>query len=118
MWKKRRGLWVSDEVRQTAERPHWIAIGIGLLSPALAIVALFVSLQSLKIANLVQEKGPNVVTHCIVRMDMSAAILNAGNSPASVGQFTPRYRLPKGWSEAPGLGQNTTAQQCYRGYRA
>jgi hypothetical protein len=39
--------------------------------------------------------------HLIVRKDLSAAIRNAGNTPAEAGTFKPIYRLPEGWSEAP-----------------
>jgi len=126
MLRKRHGLWIIDEDRKTADQPHWITIVIGMLSPALAIVALAVSLLSLKTSDLslrianrayvgvvsgnlhfadfgyaVQDKGPDAGTHCIVRMDIFAAIQNAGNSPAVIGGFTPNYRLPKGWSTAP-----------------
>jgi hypothetical protein len=126
MWKRHRGLWVVNEDRKTADRPHAITIAIGIFSPALAVIALIVSImslrtsdRSLKVANrayvnvvsgsllfsdfgyVVQEKGPDAGTHLIVRMDLFARLQNAGNSPASVGDFKPRYQLPPGWSEAP-----------------
>ena len=47
------------------------------------------------------QKGDNTGGRLIVRMDLSAAIHNAGNSPASPGPFRRKYRLPEGWSEAP-----------------
>src|ERR1700681_1692128 len=117
MWKKKHGLWVIDrEHRKAADRPHWITIVTGVLSPLLAVVAVWVSLHSLRIANrayvalqagtlqfsnygiAVQENGSS---HCIVRMNLSVTITNAGNSPAYTGYFMPKYRLPPGWSEAP-----------------
>jgi hypothetical protein len=47
------------------------------------------------------QNGDSTDEHCVVRMDLSATIQNAGNSPASPGSFKAKYRLPKGWSEAP-----------------
>lgn len=125
MWKKQRGLWVIS-YKSRADRPHWITIAIGCLSPLLACLALVISVLSLRathdsvrIANRAyvdviggnlrfsdygytqQEEKPNSGAHCVVRMDITATIQNAGNSPASVGKVAPRYRLPKGWSEPP-----------------
>lgn len=128
MWKKKRGLWVVDAgERRIADRPHHMTIVIGLLSPVLAGVAVIVSIlavhtseRALKIgtrayvavlAGNLQFFNYGIVQHetadnsggqhCIVRMDLSATIQNAGNSPASAVSFKEHYRLPKGWSEAP-----------------
>jgi hypothetical protein len=124
MWKKKWGLWRIESERRpkTADRPHWVTILLGALSPVLAVVAVFISYRALqtsektlKVANrayvalvtgklhfadygtaIQGEKG-----HLIVRMDLTATLQNAGHSPASAGPFERRYRLPDGWGEAP-----------------
>lgn len=120
MWKKKRGLWVFDENgRRTADRPHWLTLLTGFLSPALALAAVFISFQALRTSNRawvavvdgnlqffnygIVAHGDNYPDgqHCIVRMDLVTTIQNSGNSPASAGSLKPKYRLPKGWSEAP-----------------
>lgn len=125
MWKKQRGLWVFDEDgRRTADRPHRLTLVMGGLSSLLAFFAFIISVQSLRTSQrslkigtrayvsvlagdmqffdygVVQQSSDNS-GHCVVRMDLSATIQNAGNSPASPGSFEAKYRLPKGWSEAP-----------------
>src|SRR4051812_40114532 len=61
MWKKQKGLWVSEEqgtpAQKTADRPHWISILIGIVSPTVGIVALVISLQSLKISQQAMKVG-------------------------------------------------------------
>jgi hypothetical protein len=129
MWKKKQVLWVMDEGEKPADkiagRPHWITILLGAFSPLLGILAMIISLhslwiseRSLKVGNraylallngglqfsnhgVVFKEGDNTRGRLIVRMDLSAAIHNAGNSPASPGPFRRKYRLPEGWSEAP-----------------
>jgi hypothetical protein len=125
MWKKKWGLWVFDEDgRKTADRPHWLTLAIGFLSSALAFLAFVISVESLRTSERSLKIGTRAYVsvlagdmqffnygvvqhdnsggqHCIVRMDLSAAIQNAGNSPASQGSFKAKYRLPKGWREAP-----------------
>ena len=126
MWKKNRGLWTfSDATCRIADRPHWIAITIGVFSPALALAAIYISYQalntserSLKVGSrayvavlggelrfsnfgIVYENNVGIGGHCIVRMELSTTFQNAGSTPASGGTFSAKYRLPKGWSAAP-----------------
>jgi hypothetical protein len=128
MWTKKGVLWVPgrEPAYKIADRPHWITIGIGVLSPLLAVVAVFISYKALgtsdktlKVANrayvalvggtmvfsdfgtVVNEDKGISTGYLVVRLDLSASIQNAGNSPAEAGTFRPKYRLPPGWSEAP-----------------
>jgi hypothetical protein len=113
---------------KTADRPHWITICLGLLSPALALIALWFSLQSLKISDrsLVigqqayvslqngslsfskEIEGPtpqpsSTLTpgqpHPYVAMLGTVTLVNTGNTPAQFVSFKPVYKqLPQGWS--------------------
>jgi hypothetical protein len=133
MWKKRRGLWVVDDGKPTVDRPHGITIAVGVLPLVLSACAIYVSVQSLrtsertsKIANrayvglvsgklqfsnygIVGGDGPGGL---IVRMDLSARIQNAGNSPAREGRFMAKYKLPPGWGDAPAYLKRNLTRDC------
>src|ERR1035438_1725370 len=110
MWMKKRGLWVpGGELHGIADRPHWITILIGGVSPALALAAVWISYHALQTSETTLKIGnrayvalvsgrmqfsdygtaidDNSSEHQIVRMDLSASIYNAGNSPASTVSF-------------------------------
>lgn len=104
-----------------------------MLSSVLSACAIYVSVQSLrtsertlKIANrayvgLVSGKlqfssfgiveRDRLGGYLIVRMDLSATIQNAGNSPAREGRFMPKYQRPPGWSEAPAWLKRNLARE-------
>src|ERR1035438_1498502 len=51
LWNRTRLWWYeSDTSQRTADRPHWIAIVLGLLAPTLGIVALAVSYRSFRVS--------------------------------------------------------------------
>lgn len=86
--------------KKTADRPHWITIGIGLLSPSLAVVGLGISLVSLRTSRestqLSQESmeiGQRAYVHADLlptvrdeptRWAYSLLFKNQGNTPAHV----------------------------------
>ena len=97
---------------KVAPRPHWISVGLGLLSPAFAAVALFISLESLEIsrtsldnARKAMEIGQRAYLigqmrltsphwesspdgkHQIGTIQFSLVVINAGNTPATHAAF-------------------------------
>jgi hypothetical protein len=113
---------------KTADRPHPITICLGLLSPALALIALWFSWQSLKTSNRSLEIGQRAYVslqdgklafhkevegpppqpsstltpgqpHPYVVMLGTVTLVNTGNTPAQFVSFRPVYKqLPEGWS--------------------
>jgi hypothetical protein len=113
---------------RTADRPHWITICLGLLSPTLALIALWFSWQSLKTSNRTLEIGQQAYvslqdgslsfskevegpppqptsrqtpdqSHAFVAMLGAVTLVNTGNTPAQFVSFRPVYKqLPQGWS--------------------
>jgi hypothetical protein len=49
--------------KKTTDRPHWITICLGLLSPMLAVLALYMSVQSLKTSRDSLEIGQRAYIH-------------------------------------------------------
>ena len=107
---------------ETADRPHWITICLGLLSPTLALIALWFSWQSLKTSNRSLEIGqrayvslqdgrlsfskgvegpppqpsstltPPGQPHPYVAMLGTVTLVNTGNTPAQFVSFKPVYK--------------------------
>jgi hypothetical protein len=125
MWQKKGALWLwgwsreEKPSKKVADRPHWITVVIGTLSPALALAALYISIQSIKIserslntsqqsmkvaqrAYLAVRDGDLECTptefHSLI-IDFNYSISNLGNTPARITSLEMIYhRLPKGWS--------------------
>src|ERR1035438_4515490 len=58
MWMKKRGLWVpGGELHGIADRPHWITILIGGVSPALALAAVWISYHALQTSETTLKIG-------------------------------------------------------------
>jgi hypothetical protein len=107
---------------KTADTPHWITICLGLLSPTLALIALWFSSQSLKTSNRSLEIGqrayvslqdgrlsfskevegpppqpsstltPPGQPHPYVAMLGTITLVNTGNTPAQFVSFKPVYK--------------------------
>jgi hypothetical protein len=130
MWQRKGALWVPDGSEQralskTADRPHPISIRLGLLAlipPAVATVALLVSIQSLKVsqrAYLMASKPtvrleridnalsrvPNLQGKHVVRLSYRFVLHNAGNTPAHLDELHTNFRFPRYWTYQ---GQETT----------
>ena len=117
---------IPDHVKKEkrADKPHHITILLGVLSPGLALMALFLSLYSCRQSERAVEisqrayvavKGGNVrlswmkigppqvagetrPLEPIIFMTLSVNLENAGNTPAQFVSFTPNLRLPEGWT--------------------
>ena len=115
---------IQKEKQAISSRPHWITILTGLLSPTIGVVALFVSLQSLKTSQLgveTSERAMKVGQRAyltvskgnfesyeytlkrsksdFVSVDVTFTINNLGNTPASIKKISFVYALPSGWSD-------------------
>ena len=105
--------------RRVADRPHWIAIALGLLSPGLGLAALAISWNGYKLSmeSLALSRESMVTgqrAYLAVRngefdFDDSMApihreghirfeIVNLGNTPARITAIVLRFTNPEGWS--------------------
>jgi hypothetical protein len=123
MWKRKNGLWIIPQEapkHKSADRPHRITIALGVFSPLLAAVALYISLTSLHTSERSLEIGQRayislstgalsfkqvgyvtrnegtVFDQSLV-MTLAVSIQNTGNTPATISKFSPTYELPAGW---------------------
>ena len=99
---------------KTADRPHWITIIIGVLSPTLAVVALAISLRSLNISEQSMKIGQRAYVAIsngelrVTRLGMpgppeisaeiKVVVKNLGNTPAHFSDVKIEYVFPKGWN--------------------
>src|ERR1039457_2121971 len=113
-WWNRRRLWYhgTAPLRKVADRPHPITITLGLMSPILGLVALFMSIQSLRLSeaalNTSQQSmkvgqraylsiTDTVLTiipskdlwkgtpgKLVVQLSLTGILHNLGNTPASI----------------------------------
>jgi hypothetical protein len=96
-----------------APRPHRITIWLGLVSPFIGVVAVWFSLQSLKVSKEAMEIGQRAYVRVSgpfygwcrderKEVGLTFQIHNDGNTPATLSQWTFRYRSI-GESEASDL---------------
>ena len=104
-WRRLLGLrgavwyYSTEAPRKTADRPHALSLLLGLISPLLAIVALFISLQSLKTSETSLKVGQRAYlavqngelwvsrvagTPAEVGIYLRCEVHNLGNTPGSI----------------------------------
>jgi hypothetical protein len=109
--------YYSAEVpRKVADRPHLLTLLIGLTSPLLAVVALVISLQSLRTsetslkvgqrAYLAVQNGELWVSRvpgapAEVNVYLQCEVHNLGNTPAFIKEVKMAYGDMSGWTEVP-----------------
>lgn len=90
VWKQTKsGVWVPKRLlAETAARPHWITVILGLLSPVIGIAALVIARQALITSQQTLKVGQraylNVVEVKYADGDLQFHIKNSGNTPAEI----------------------------------
>ncbi len=110
--------------QKVVDRPHWIAILIGIFSPTVGICALIISLMSLQTGERSLEIGQRAYLALYdsaatitkdayasafsgrstdVQIVFTGTIKNLGNTPARVTSFRTEYKdVPTDWQRVPG----------------
>src|SRR5215831_17558030 len=105
-------VWSEEE---TAAKPHWITIAIGLVSLLGTLFAVFISTRALIVSQKAMtvgqraylsvdsgsfylSEGPHVGTSDLEWVVLACIVRNTGNTPARIKETLTTYKLSDGWS--------------------